>query len=211
MGSKSKRKSKMANFYDIHADAFSKSRYSVWQQVKQFLNSLPADSSVLDIGCGNGKNMLYRADLNMIGLEYSQPLVEICHSRNLNVIQGDARCLPFKDNTFDAAIMIAVIHHIPPAEQYAVFSEICRILRPGGRCLITNWAVEQPIGARRTFEVGLNLVSWKGKDAAEPLSYWVINEEMARKMAGSMPDGIRCTSLQLDAGNWTFCLERAVR
>lgn len=198
----------MANFYDIHADAFSKSRYSVWRLVRKFLNSLPADSSVLDIGCGNGKNMLYRADLNMIGVEHSNSLVEICHMRNLDVIKGAAQQLPFKDDTFDAAIMIAVIHHIPPAEQYTVFSEIYRILRPGGRCLITNWAVEQPHDARRTFKAGLNLVSWKGKDGAAPLSYWVLNEEMAKKMAAEMPNNLQCTSLQWDAGNWTFWLKK---
>jgi ubiquinone/menaquinone biosynthesis C-methylase UbiE len=137
--------SKMSTFYDIHADDFSKSRFRIWPHVQTFLDSLKTNSRVLDIGCGNGKNILYRDDLDMIGLEYSQGLCNICKSRLLPVVQGDARNVPFEDNMFDAIIMIAVIHHINPDEHQKVLNEIQRVLRPGGICLITNWAVEQPV------------------------------------------------------------------
>lgn len=195
----------MTSFYDTHAEEFSKSRYSIWRLVKEFLNSLPPHSTVLDIGCGNGKNMLYRADINMIGVEYSNTLVKICKSRNLQVVQGDARSLPFRSGQFDAIIMIAVLHHILPAEQLLALTEIRRVLRGSGRCLLTNWAVEQPARARREFVPGLNIVQWKGCE--DVLSYWVMNEEMAKEFAANLPEGLTCKSLELDLGNWTFCLE----
>jgi SAM-dependent methyltransferase len=87
----------MPTFYDIHAADFSKSRFRIWPLVKQFLDSLPPNSKVLDIGCGNGKNMKYRNDLQMYGIEYSQALTDICIKDGLNVIQGDALTLPFEN------------------------------------------------------------------------------------------------------------------
>ena len=195
-------------FYQIHAQDFSKSRFRIWPSVKELLDSLPPYSTVLDIGCGNGKNMLYRKDINMTGLEYSEALCEICINRGLNVVQGDARSLPFKDNSFDAIIMIAVIHHIPSDEHYKVLNEISRVLKPNGKALITNWAVEQPPNSRRTFTRGLNMVTWKGKED-KPLPYWVMDKEIAEEFIQKIPNGIICKNLKWSAGNWEHWLYRS--
>jgi tRNA (uracil-5-)-methyltransferase TRM9 len=197
----------MSTFYDIHATDFSKSRFRIWPGVQVFLDSLKTNSKVLDIGCGNGKNMLYRDDLDMIGLEYSKGLCDICKSRLLPVVQGDARSLPFQDNTFDAIIMIAVIHHIIPDEHHKVLSEIQRVLRPGGICLITNWAVEQPEDSRRSFTPGLNMVTWKGKETL-PLPYWVMDRALANEFINSLPNGLKFRNLEWEAGNWNFTLQK---
>lgn len=197
----------MSTFYDIHATDFSKSRFRVWPHVKQFLDDLPPNFRVLDIGCGNGKNMIYRQDLQMVGLEHSQSLTDICVQRGLKVLQGDARNLPFEDNTFDAIIMIAVIHHINPDEHIKVLNEIKRVLKTNGTCLITNWAVEQPEDSRRSFKLGLNMVTWKGKES-NPLPYWVINEETADDFIKKLPDGLKSNKLTWDAGNWEFWIQK---
>jgi ubiquinone/menaquinone biosynthesis C-methylase UbiE len=199
----------MVSFYDAHADAFSVSRVRIWPHVKEFLDSLPAGARVLDLGCGNGKNMNYRKDLCMIGLEPSAALCTICETRNLQVVQGTATCLPFQDYSFDAVIMIAVIHHIEPMLQTQVLKEIKRVLRCGGKCLITNWAVEQPLGSQkchhRQFHPGLNMVVWKGKDEA-PLPYWILDKEGAEEFRTRVNDvdGLVCTNVTWDAGNWEF-------
>jgi ubiquinone/menaquinone biosynthesis C-methylase UbiE len=197
----------MATFYEIHASEFSKSRFRIWPLVRQFLDSLPSNSRVLDIGCGNGKNMKYRKDLNIVGLEYSQNLLNICHKQNLEVIQGDARNIPFTHKSFDAIIMIAVIHHITPLEHYKVLKEIERILVPGGKCMITNWALEQPQNSRRHFTKGLNMVTWKDKDT-EPLPYWVMNRELADEFINAIPSGIQFIKLDWDGGNWYFIFQK---
>ncbi len=199
---------KMTTFYDIHAQDFSKSRFRIWPGVKQFLDVLPLNSSVLDIGCGNGKNMNYGSQRHtMIGLEYSKALTEICHTHNLNVVQGSASSLPFKDNSFDAIIMIAVIHHINPTEHIKVLQEIQRVLKPDGKCLITNWAVEQPINARRQFTKGLNMVEWKGKEA-DPLPYWVMDYPLAEEFTNNLPSGLKFMNLEWEAGNFNFTLQK---
>jgi tRNA (uracil-5-)-methyltransferase TRM9 len=197
----------MPAFYDIHAADFSKSRFRIWPGVKQFLDSLPSNSKVLDIGCGNGKNMKYREDLQMYGLEYSHSLTDICLKEGLNVVQGDALTLPFENETFDAIIMIAVIHHIDPELHNKVLQEINRVLIPSGKCLITNWAVEQPINAKRQFSKGLNMVTWKGKED-NPLPYWVMDQLLAEEFTNNLPSGLKYMNLDWEAGNWNILLTK---
>ena len=58
-------------FYDLIADEFDKTRIRLWSCVISFLNSFPSNSSILDIGCGNGKYLNYRNDLFMKGIDIS--------------------------------------------------------------------------------------------------------------------------------------------
>ena len=197
----------MSTFYDIHATDFSKSRFRIWPGVRHFLDSLPPNSKVLDIGCGNGKNMTYRQDLQMYGIEYSQALTDICINRGLNVIQGSALTLPFENQSFDAIIMIAVIHHIDPILHTKVLNEIQRVLVPSGKCLITNWAVEQSENAKRQFVKGLNMVTWKNKEDI-PLPYWVMDKSLADEFTNNLPSGLKFMNLDWEAGNWNFTLQK---
>ena len=52
--------------------------------------------------------------------------------------------LPYKDETFDAVLSIAVIHHIATTERRVrAIRELARILRVGGRIIISVWSMEQ--------------------------------------------------------------------
>jgi ubiquinone/menaquinone biosynthesis C-methylase UbiE len=197
------------DFYETHSAEFSKSRYAVWPQVRSFLEALPTGSKVLEIGCGNGKNMMVRKDLEFTGVEPSSALCVICEKRGLSVVQADAQLLPFKDETFDAVIMIAVLHHLKPDKHGQALFEIQRVLQHGGKALLTNWAVEQPDESRRKFTPGLNMVTWKGKESA-PLPYWVMNKAMACDFMYELPSQLECTDLELVAGNWSFILSKKI-
>jgi len=79
-----------------------------------------------------------------MGCDRSSGLTDICHKRGFEVLQCDCLYLPYKDDSFDAAISIAVIHHLSTRERRRrAISEIVRILRPTGKCLIYVWAKEQ--------------------------------------------------------------------
>lgn len=79
-----------------------------------------------------------------MGCDRSSKLTDICRKRNFEVLQCDCLYLPYKDDSFDAAISIAVIHHLSTWERRRrAISEIVRILRPTGKCLIYVWAKEQ--------------------------------------------------------------------
>lgn len=56
-------KSYVHNIYNEIADHFSSTRYSAWPGVTKFINSMNAYSSMLDVGCGNGKYLNLRKDM----------------------------------------------------------------------------------------------------------------------------------------------------
>jgi len=135
------------NIIDIYneiASEFNLFRTKVWPCVSRFLNSLPADSNVLDIGCGNGKNFTARNDINMIGIDLTENFVTICKAKGYNVCCASMTSLPFEDNTFDAFIAVASYHHLDnDYDRKRTLDEMYRVLKPNGKGLIVVWAMEQ--------------------------------------------------------------------
>ena len=61
-----------------------------------------------------------------------------------DVAVADGMRLPYASSRFDAALSIAVLHHVTtPARRIHMLTELLRILRPGGSALITVWATNQ--------------------------------------------------------------------
>ena len=50
------------NVYNQIAHQFDNTRYRPWTCVEKFLDKIPINSTIGDIGCLNGKNMMYRKD-----------------------------------------------------------------------------------------------------------------------------------------------------
>lgn len=97
------------------------------------------DCTVLDIGCGYGwceLNFLGRGVKKIVGVEISEAdLVTI--KKNINDARLELRVssainLPFESNSFDTVVSWEVIEHIPRESEELMFSEVCRVLRPGG-------------------------------------------------------------------------------
>lgn len=155
------------NVLDVYsniAKSFDKTRYYVWPDVAQFLDSLPAGSTVLDVGCGNGKNMLYRQDLRMVGCDTCNEFVSICTKKNLNVQVGNILNLPFNDYEFDTVISIAVIHHLLTKEQrQAAVKEMIRVAKTN--IFIEVWA-DYEDKPKKFIDLGNNdyLVKWNNLD-----------------------------------------------
>jgi len=140
------------HFYNDVADYFNVSRVRIWTCVKLFLDSFQSQSLLLDVGCGNGKNMLYRKDLIFKGIDFSIKLVEICKNKNLDVQESTMTKIPFNNNTFDGIIMIASYHHLSTElERKETLNEIYRILKKNGRVLIVVWAMEQEKNSKFNF------------------------------------------------------------
>lgn len=116
--------------------------YHWWYVIrKEYLISwasgLPTGAHILDLGSATGGNTILLRDLGFIvtSLEFSKVGVDIQVTKGINVIQGDARALPFADNTFDAIICLDVLEHI--WEDTQVLEEMCRVLEYKGKFLIT--------------------------------------------------------------------------
>ena len=120
--------------YDAIASDFSRTRTRIWNHVQNFLDNIQDDSKCIDIGCGNGKNMMYGNNrLDFTGIDNCENFVKICRERNLNTECMDCCDLQFDDETFDYAISIAVIHHMTSYERrYKAVSELIRVLKKNG-------------------------------------------------------------------------------
>lgn len=130
--------------YDAIAPHFSSTRFAKWPKVAGFLSSLPSGSVVLDAGCGNGKYLEFNPNCYFIGCDISYPLVKICVDRGSEVLVADAVSLPYRTDFGDAAISIAVLHHLSTEyRRKKAIGELVRVVKKGGLVLITVWAVEQ--------------------------------------------------------------------
>lgn len=154
--------------YESIASHFSSTRYSPWPQVVDFIHSLRPRELLLDVGCGNGKYMKEHA--NTVGCDNSTNLATICKRKEAEVLVADNLNLPYRSDTYDAVISIAVIHHFASVERRVrSIQELVRVCRPGGRILIYVWAFEQ---------TGRNQGRYKEQDAYIP---WTLSSRFRGK------------------------------
>jgi len=90
----------------------------------------------LDIGCGNGEYLLRLKSIGWKckGVEFNDKAVSICLSNGLDIFQGDLKSAKFGSSTFDLVTAHHLLEHVPDPNE--LFSEISRLLKPGGRLLI---------------------------------------------------------------------------
>ncbi|NHJ32165.1 MAG: class I SAM-dependent methyltransferase [Asgard group archaeon] len=141
--------------YDIIAESFDCKRSRPWKEVMQFIEQFPSSSRILDLGCGSARHTKFMLEKNftVIGLDISFRILQVANERRLSILRnrltslvnGDATNLPFKTNSFDNIIMIAVLHHFESlSDRLEILREIKRILSEGGKCLITTWSKLHP-------------------------------------------------------------------
>ncbi|XP_076233669.1 tRNA (carboxymethyluridine(34)-5-O)-methyltransferase ALKBH8 [Calliopsis andreniformis] len=144
--------------YDQISNHFDETRHKQWPNVSKFLSSLSPGDILLDVGCGNGKYLHDGKNIFKVGCDRSQNLIKICHSKGFEVFLSDCLYLPYKDESIDAAISIAVIHHLSTHERRKqAITELARILRINGKCLIYVWAKEQDRNCTQTAYLKYNL------------------------------------------------------
>ena len=87
----------------------------------------------LDIGCGPGNLFI----THFIGPDHGVGVDVFNYDGVTNIVEDMAR-LPFDDASFDTVTLIAVGGHIPKDKRVAEFAEFARILKPGGRLIMTE-------------------------------------------------------------------------
>jgi SAM-dependent methyltransferase len=88
---------------------------------------------VLDVGCGP-HNLFIK---NYIGLEHGTG-VDIFPYEGVEQVVDDMAALPFAGESFDTVTLIAVGGHIPKSKREAEFREFARVLKPGGKLIMTE-------------------------------------------------------------------------
>ncbi len=152
--------------YNSLAPSFSRTRDSLWPELKFLFDRARSGEKVLDLGCGNGRFSQYLEESDYVGVDFSDKMIEEAKARfpKEKFLVADALSLPFSENSFHKVYSIALIHHVPCDDyRLQVFKEIKRVLKPGGYTFITAWNIEKgflfylknifckPFGARDTF------------------------------------------------------------
>jgi SAM-dependent methyltransferase len=85
--------------------------------------------ATLDLGAGNSK---YRSEIRRRSTSYIA--LDIGGGRYIDVV-GEIHALPFAEEVFDTVICTQVLEHV--TEPWEAVAEMSRVLRPGGKCIIT--------------------------------------------------------------------------
>lgn len=122
-------------YYDSHSEEYFRTTYKadlqpIWQKLAERL--APTSASILDLGCGSGRDLRYFSQLGFqtVGVDYSPNLVKLARAfSGQRVVLGDFASLPFENNTFDAAWAIGSLVHVSRTSLPFVLSEIHRVLK----------------------------------------------------------------------------------
>ncbi|HLE44673.1 MAG TPA: class I SAM-dependent methyltransferase [Methylomirabilota bacterium] len=172
----------IAAYDDPIIRAYSWGRFLILRQ--RFLDEigqyLPAEGTILDIGCGFGLFSLYYAQLipaaSFRGLDLNPRRVALATevARRLGLANtayavGDARTYR-ADAEYAAAYMLDIVHHVPPETVEPLLSELHKAIRPGG-CLLVKDVDTQP-AYKRWFTHALDLLMSPGG----VIHYWPAGE-----------------------------------
>ena len=103
---------------------------------------------ILDSGCGPGFTIIELAkkfaECEFVGIDLSEPLLEIAENNNqkeilterVKFLKADVQDIPFPDNYFDLVININMLHLVE--EPVIMLNEIERVLKPDGFFFITD-------------------------------------------------------------------------
>jgi arsenite methyltransferase len=132
------------------------------------LGRLNAGERVLDLGSGAGTDSLVAAQMvgdqgRVTGIDMTSAMLAKARAvaiemgmRNVEFVAGEAEQLPFPEESFDVVISNGVIDLIPDKD--AVFSELHRVLVPGGRLQVADVTIQKPVSA----ESRRNIDLWTG-------------------------------------------------
>ncbi len=116
-----------------------------YRHVEQQLASLPQVRRILDLGCGDGENLLRFAGVpaQRLGLEISMSRLQTARQHGLDVLQGSGTTLPLPDGSVDMIYIAHVLHHI--REYAAAMAEMRRVLAPGGVVFVVETVSDHPL------------------------------------------------------------------
>jgi len=106
-----------------------------------FGTELRYDATILDAGCGVGCHLASLNVAHRIGLDISIRNLTSARKqfRNIDFILGDAEELPFRNDSFDAVLIVSLLHHVENHDKAIV--ELCRVLKPSSQILISDSSI----------------------------------------------------------------------
>ncbi|WP_157628159.1 class I SAM-dependent methyltransferase [Ensifer sp. BR816] len=149
-----------AALYDILAWFLTYGRERAFREkMLKFANLKPGEA-VLDIGCGTGTVALLAKQKvgpagRVDGVDASAEMVARATAKahraalSVSFTTATAQQLPYEDGVFDVVLSTLMLHHLPKAGRAEFGREALRVLKPGGRVLIVDFA--KPARRKRFF------------------------------------------------------------
>lgn len=102
---------------------------------------LSKDCDVLEVACGAGQGvgLVARKAKSVQAGDFSEAVLyraKCYYGDRFVFTQFDAQHMPFDDNSFDVLVIHEALYYVPDADRF--MAEACRVLREGGRILLTN-------------------------------------------------------------------------
>lgn len=167
--------------WDHISDLWNDYRKEPFDVVKEFLQG--KKGLVIDIGCGNGRNMISNDNLGYYGVDFSANQVKAAEGFtkfkkiNAKLFKMSADKLDkkvFKDNMFDYGLCIAVFHCVDNKEKRLnALKEFYRVLKKGAEALISVWNSSDK---RFNGMLGDIYMSWK-KDGKDYYRYYYLYDK----------------------------------
>nr|WP_294467245.1 class I SAM-dependent methyltransferase [uncultured Anaerofustis sp.] len=112
--------------------------------LSEFSNFVKKDMKILDVGCGYGRTLNELYDFgykNLYGIDFSGNMIKRARMNNPSIdFKVNDVDLPYKDDTFDAVILFAVLTCISDNDtQRDLIREIYRVLKPGGIVYVNDF------------------------------------------------------------------------
>ena len=138
--------SSVAGRYDLANRIMSLGRDLFWREaLARRIKVLDPPGFLLDLAAGTGDQIIAakkaRPDMKVVGLDFSSGMLELAKpklktlpSPTPELVCGDALDLPFDDGLFDSVSISFGLRNI--AERAALYQEVLRVLKPGGRFLV---------------------------------------------------------------------------
>jgi demethylmenaquinone methyltransferase/2-methoxy-6-polyprenyl-1,4-benzoquinol methylase len=212
---------RIAPRYDLINDLQSFGLHRWWKRRVVKLANIQRGQRALDLCCGTGDVAfaLARQGAEVVGLDFSEPMLEIARQRshrhapaaqgqsaagNPQFIRGDAEQIPFPENSFDVVTISYGLRNL--ADWQRGLGEMWRVTKPGGRVLVLDFGKPANAVLRRIYFAYLRfVVPVFGKvfcgDAAayayilESLKVYPAQEGVAEKMAQMQSTDVRVHDL----------------
>lgn len=155
---------RISHAYDLISDA---GEHKAREAGEQALD-IQAGEHVLEIGYGTGNTMVHLAEAvgdsgTVAGIDVSTGMQQVASKKltakgfadRVELRVGDARELPYDDNSFDAVFASFTLELFPLNDIPAVLAEVARVLKSGGRLGVVSMATvpdgEKPSGLEKTY------------------------------------------------------------